>query len=114
MELKNLDDETDQLIKKWYKVMKASYDPGSPEYEALESIPTEGGTPAPDPIEINTVTQGGEWRRRRGTKERPRATDAARGLLLILWSSLTRPPPPFRHPPIRNSVPACGGSRQGS
>ncbi len=60
MELKNLDDETDQLIKKWYKVMKASYDPGSPEYEALESIPTEGGTPAPAPIEINTVTQGGE------------------------------------------------------
>ena len=32
----------------------------SPEYEALGSIPTEGGTPAPDPIEINTVTQGGE------------------------------------------------------
>ena len=60
MELKALDDDTDQLIKKWYKVMKASYDPGSPEYEALGSIPTEGGTPAPDTIEINTVTQGGD------------------------------------------------------
>lgn len=58
-ELKDLDDETDQLIKKWYKVMKASYDPGSPEYEALGSIPTETGTPAPDTTEINTVTQGG-------------------------------------------------------
>lgn len=41
-------------------MMKASYDPGSPEYEALSSIPTEGGMPAPDPIEINTVTQGGD------------------------------------------------------
>jgi hypothetical protein len=59
-ELKDLDDETDQLIKSWYKVMKASYDPGSPEYEALGSIPTEGGTPAPDTIEINTVAQGGD------------------------------------------------------
>ncbi len=58
-ELKDLDDETDQLIKSWYKVMKASYDPGSPEYEALSSIPTEGGTAAPETIEINTVAQGG-------------------------------------------------------
>jgi len=58
-DLTDLDDETDTLIKKWYKVMKASYDPGSPEYEALNSIPTEGGTPAPDTIEINTVAQGG-------------------------------------------------------
>jgi hypothetical protein len=58
-DLTDLDDETDALIKSWYKVMKASYDPGSPEYEALSSIPTEGGTPAPDTIEINTVVQGG-------------------------------------------------------
>ena len=41
-DLTDLDDATDTLIKKWYKVMKASYDPGSPEYEALDSIPTEG------------------------------------------------------------------------
>lgn len=58
--LTELDDKTDKLIKAWYKVMKASYDPGSAEYEALSSIPTEGGTPAPDTIEINTVLQGGE------------------------------------------------------
>ena len=58
-DLTDLDDATDTLIKKWYKVMKASYDPGSPEYEALDSIPTEGSTPAPDTIEINTVLQGG-------------------------------------------------------
>lgn len=58
-QLTDLDDQTDQLIKKWYKVMKATYDPGSPQYEALASIPTEGGTPAPDTIEISTVVQGG-------------------------------------------------------
>ena len=29
-------------------------------YEALEEIPTEGGTPAPEAIDINEVTQGGE------------------------------------------------------
>lgn len=59
-DLEDLNEETDALIKKWYKVMKASYDPGSPEYEALGSIPTEGGTPAPGIIEISTVVQGGE------------------------------------------------------
>ncbi len=59
-ELTELNDATDKLIKSWYKIMKASYDPGSAAYEALSSIPTEGGTPAPDTIEINTVTQGGE------------------------------------------------------
>ena len=40
--------------------MKASYDPGSEIYEALNDIPTEPSTPAPDPVEINTVVQGGE------------------------------------------------------
>jgi len=59
-ELTELNDATDKLIKSWYKIMKASYDPGSAAYEALSSIPTEGGTPTPDTIEINTVVQGGE------------------------------------------------------
>lgn len=60
MDLTALDDKTDQLNKSWYKVAKATYDAGSSAYAALGSIPTEGGTPAPDTIEINTVTQGGE------------------------------------------------------
>ncbi len=59
-DLAELDEKTDKLNKDWYKVMKASYDPGSDAYEALSTIPTEGGTPAPDTIEIDTVAQGGE------------------------------------------------------
>ncbi len=58
--LRTLDRTVDQLNKRWYKVVKASYDPGSPEYEALADIPTEPGTPLPETIDIDTVTQGGE------------------------------------------------------
>lgn len=58
--LAEVDEKTDKLNKDWYKVMKAMHDPGSAEYEALSTIPTEGGTPAPDTIEIETVVQGGE------------------------------------------------------
>jgi hypothetical protein len=54
------EEECDDLIKRWYKVAKATFEPGSSAYAALESIPTEQGTPAPDPIEISTLTQGGE------------------------------------------------------
>ena len=52
--------EVDALIKRWYKVAKASFEPGTPAYAALESIPTEEGTPYPDSIEISTLVQGGE------------------------------------------------------
>lgn len=58
--LRAVDRTVDQLNKRWYKVVKASYDPGTPEYEALAGIPTEPGTPPPETVEINTVTQGGE------------------------------------------------------
>lgn len=54
------DEECDALNKRWYKVAKATFEPGSAAYAALESIPVETGTPAPDPIEIATVVQGGE------------------------------------------------------
>ena len=54
------EEECDALIKRWYKVAKATFEEGSNAADALTSIPTESGTPAPDPIEINTVTQGGE------------------------------------------------------
>lgn len=50
----------DRLNKRWYKVVKAQYDPGDEVYEALAQIPTEPSTPAPEVIEIDTVTQGGE------------------------------------------------------
>lgn len=60
MELRNLDRTVDQLCKRWYKAAKALFDEGSAGAEALEGIPTEGGTPAPEVIEIDTVLQGGE------------------------------------------------------
>ena len=59
-DLDELVEKIDDLNKNWYKVAKASFEAGSPAYAALDSIPTEQGTPAPDVIEINTVTQGGE------------------------------------------------------
>ncbi len=58
--LRTLDRVVDQLNKRWYKVVKAQHEPGSPVFEALAGIPTEPGTPVPEAIEINTVTQGGE------------------------------------------------------
>ena len=54
------DEECDDLIKRWYKVAKAVFEPGSAAYAALDSIPTEPSTPAPDPIEIATLVQGGD------------------------------------------------------
>jgi hypothetical protein len=50
----------DELNKRFYKVAKAMSDAGTPEANALESIPTEEGTPAPVVVEISTMTQGGE------------------------------------------------------
>ena len=58
--LRALDRNVDQVNKRWYKGAKATFDAGSDGYEALNSIPTEGGTPAPDTIEISSVTQGGD------------------------------------------------------
>ena len=59
-DLRVLDRKVDQLSKNWYQVVKNTYDPGSPEYEALAQIPTEGGTPAPEPVELNPLEQGGD------------------------------------------------------
>lgn len=50
----------DNLNKRWYKAVKAANDPGSDVYEALDGITTEPSTAAPETIEINTITQGGE------------------------------------------------------
>lgn len=54
------DRTVDQLNKRWYKIAKAQSDPDSALYDALAGITTEPGTPAPETIEINNVTQGGE------------------------------------------------------
>lgn len=54
------DAAADELNKRWYKVVKASADPGTPLENALEAIPTEEGTPAPTIVDISTVTQGGD------------------------------------------------------
>ena len=59
-ELRAHDRTTDQLIKRWYKAVKASHEPGTEIYEALGGITTEPSTPVPEVIEIQTVIQGGE------------------------------------------------------
>ncbi|MFN0080529.1 MAG: hypothetical protein ACKVY0_29020 [Prosthecobacter sp.] len=59
-ELRAHDRAADQLNKRWYKAVKASNDPGSDVYEALNGITTEPTTPAPETIEIHTITQGGD------------------------------------------------------
>jgi hypothetical protein len=58
--LRNLDAQADRLNKNWYKYVKGTYDPGDPAYDALEGITTEPSTPSPEPVEIATVTQGGD------------------------------------------------------
>lgn len=50
----------DQLNKRFYKIAKATADADSPLAHALEGITTEPGMPAPETVEIATVTQGGE------------------------------------------------------
>ncbi len=59
-DLRKHDRAVDQLCKRWYKAAKAMAEPGSDLETALQNVPTEEGTPAPDAIEINTLTQGGE------------------------------------------------------
>ena len=58
--LKAHDAAADDLNKRWYKVVKATADPGTALANALETIPTEEGTPAPVIVDISTVTQGGD------------------------------------------------------
>lgn len=60
MELRTLDRTVDQLCKRWYKAARALFDEGSAGAEALDGIPAESSTPAPETIEIDTVLQGGE------------------------------------------------------
>ncbi len=59
-DLRGLARQVDQLSKNWYQIVKNSYDPGSPEYEALSQIPVESGTPLPDAIDLNPLEQGGD------------------------------------------------------
>lgn len=54
------DTAADRLNKRFYQIAKAGDDPGSPLHVALKGIPVEPSTPPPQPIEIATVTQGGE------------------------------------------------------
>jgi len=52
--------EADRLNKRWYRVVKTGMELSPALAAALEGIPTEPSTPEPEPIEIATVTQGGE------------------------------------------------------
>lgn len=54
------DRTTDGLNKRWYRTVKTGTELSPALETALEGIPTEAGTAAPEPIEISTVTQGGE------------------------------------------------------
>ncbi|MBI3880343.1 MAG: hypothetical protein HY301_09815 [Verrucomicrobia bacterium] len=58
--LRELDRATDQLSKRWYRLAKNTFEPDSAAYAALDAIPTEPGTAAPETVEINTVVQGGD------------------------------------------------------
>ena len=58
--LRGHDRHVDQLNKRWYKVAKATADADTDLANALTNITVESGTPAPDTIEISTVTQGGD------------------------------------------------------
>jgi hypothetical protein len=57
--LRLLDRQTLTLCQAWYQAVKATYDPGSPAYEALAGIPLPADTPPPDTIDIAEVLQGG-------------------------------------------------------
>lgn len=59
-DLRTHDAGVDRLNKNWYGYVKNSYDPGTEIYTALDDIPTEPGTPVPEVIEIDMVSQGGE------------------------------------------------------
>ncbi|MGB8168910.1 MAG: hypothetical protein WCF18_15540 [Chthoniobacteraceae bacterium] len=59
-DLRVLNRTVDRASKDWYQIVKNTYDPGTPVYDALGEIPTEEGTPVPDAIEIDTVLQGGD------------------------------------------------------
>lgn len=58
--LRTHDRGCDRLNKDWYRLVKTAAEAGSPVLEALEGIPTEPSTPAPEVIEIQSVAQGGE------------------------------------------------------
>ena len=50
----------DRLNKDWYRLVKTGADGNAALLAALEGIPTEPSTPAPEVVEIDHVTQGGE------------------------------------------------------
>ena len=54
------DRAADRLNKRFYKMAKAISIPDSALYDALKDIPTEPSTPKPKPVEIATVSQGGD------------------------------------------------------
>ena len=54
------DRAADRLNKRWYRTVKTGTELTVELTAALVGIPTEPSTPVPDPIEIATVTQGGE------------------------------------------------------
>ncbi len=60
MALRSHDRKVDKMIKGWFKAAKADAEEDSDLATALEGIPTEQGTVAPETIEIATVLQGGE------------------------------------------------------
>lgn len=59
-DLRAHDRTCDRLNKDWYRLAKAGADDDEALLRALGGIPTEPSTPAPEVVEIEHVTQGGE------------------------------------------------------
>lgn len=57
--MKALAEVTDGLNKRWFKLMSHSFDPGSDEHAALQSISTEPFARVPVVLEIKSIKQGG-------------------------------------------------------
>ena len=58
-ELRALNRQVDVLAKNFYQIVKATYDPGDPAYDALDTIPVAAGQPGPESVDIAELNQGG-------------------------------------------------------
>lgn len=81
-ELEALTKRTDRLSKQWYKVVNNLFERGTPEHEALKSVPTLPGARVPSVLEIRSVKQGGEEGRQALVRYAPKGGERATRLWL--------------------------------
>lgn len=77
-----LDRRVGMLNKNWYKVMKHTFEKGSPAREALEQVPVLRGTRMPMILRISSLKQGGQEGRQVLVSYVPRGGETATRLLL--------------------------------